>query len=547
MIISCFFCRCENALKGNVPIDPKVDGGQWYDIKRLPTTKSNQVPYLPIQGWKKFPSSSIPKHFNSGHIYHYLVETITTLNSSHTTNDSDDDVECPEDVHTSKPFTKGKNLYRSGHVKNMQNSTQKGNFFVKANVMASYSQVSYNSTITLSETSGTVKEGTCTCSASGMGRCAHVAALLFALEDYVTEFGTDLPTCTDKLVQWNKGRRKNKTPAAVFDKEYPAMKKEKKRKKTSGNEILKSDPRPAPLRENNITIEKQNEFVRDLNYTGIGDCGWTNLLDYFYEDFSLEDFVTGELNLQCKQFIANLEAVCQASNKPYLVENTMGQGTSSQWQANRWCRITASMAKDVKCVKTGFTGLVKRLLWSEIPITAAIQYGRDHESDALKCYKDKYMSYLVEETGLWLNPKYPTLACSPDGTFEDQQTGISGLIEIKCPYVMREMHPIHDFDKLTTKQARDFCCTSQSDSSLKLKRNHKYYYQVQMQMGICEKKVCDFVIWSQKGLSIERIHFDKSFWDYTYPCLERFHREYLVPEFFLMRIPRELEPLHCEY
>lgn len=56
---------------------------------------------------------------------------------------------------------------------------------------------------------------------------------------------------------------------------------------------------------------------------------------------------------------------------------------------------------------------------------------------------------------------------------------------------------------------------------------------------ICEKSVCDFIVW----LSVEHINFDQTFWKNTFSRLESFHRGYLVPEYFLMRIPRELETL----
>ena len=86
--------------------------------------------------------------------------------------------------------------------------------------------------------------------------------------------------------------------------------------------------------------------------------------------------------MQCRQFITNLEKVCFNKSSPFVVEETLGHATSHAWQINRWCRVTASNAKDIKCVKAGIAGLVNRLLWLDPPTTAAIQYGRDHESNA---------------------------------------------------------------------------------------------------------------------------------------------------------------------
>ena len=50
-------------------------------------------------------------------------------------------------------------------------------------MMASFrSNVFYDVTVTLS---GFVRDASCTCVAFAMGRCSHVAALLYALVDYI--------------------------------------------------------------------------------------------------------------------------------------------------------------------------------------------------------------------------------------------------------------------------------------------------------------------------------------------------------------------------
>ena len=57
-----------------------------------------------------------------------------------------------------------------------------------------------------------------------------------------------------------------------------------------------------------------------------------------------------------------------------------------------------------------------------------------------------------------------------------------------------------------------FFCYLQ-DGSLRLKKQHHYYYQVQGQMAICSKKWCDFVVYTNNGISIERIQFDELVWN----------------------------------
>lgn len=94
----------------------------------------------------------------------------------------------------------------------------------------------------------------------------------------------------------------------------------------------------------------------------------------------------------------------------------------------------------------------------------------------------------MQETGLWLNPKHPTLGCSPDGIFIDKLKETKGLVEIKCPYVLKNCNPLNFIENLSTKQCRNFCCVKDNQGKLRLKRNHKYYYQIQTQLALCELK-----------------------------------------------------------
>lgn len=67
------------------------------------------------------------------------MENVTSVDFSIACSDNDDNDEdqtgpSSEDLHTSKSFTKGRNLFRSGHVKNMEDRHQKEHYFLKATV-----------------------------------------------------------------------------------------------------------------------------------------------------------------------------------------------------------------------------------------------------------------------------------------------------------------------------------------------------------------------------------------------------------------------------
>ena len=51
-----------------------------------------------------------------------------------------------------------------------------------------------------------------------------------------------------------------------------------------------------------------------------------------------------------------------------------------------------------------------------------------------------------------------------------------------------------------------------SDTEYKLKRDHSYYAQAQGQLGVTGAKWCDFIVYTGKGIYIERIPFDATYW-----------------------------------
>lgn len=112
----------------------------------------------------------------------------------------------------------------------------------------------------------------------------------------------------------------------------------------------------------------------------------------------------------------------------------------------------------------------------------------------------------VYKCGLVVSQKEPTLACTPDGKVIDPGcTEPFGLLEVKCPETKFLVTP------LDACSDSNFCCEN-VDGQCKLKITHPYYAQAQGQMGITGAKWCDFVVYTKKGMSIERIPFDPQYW-----------------------------------
>ena len=60
-----------------------------------------------------------------------------------------------------------------------------------------------------------------------------------------------------------------------------------------------------------------------------------------------------------------------------------------------------------------------------------------------------------------------------------------------------------------------------------LKKCHPYYTQVQGQLALTGAEWCDFIVYTHKGLIIQRIPFDLTFWNYLEKLAEVYFGYYI--------------------
>ena len=170
-----------------------------------------------------------------------------------------------------------------------------------------------------------------------------------------------------------------------------------------------------------------------------------------------------------------------------------------------------------------------------------MQYGIDEEQNAILAFAN-LANIVVHNSGFWVNKKFLHLGASPDGLIFDTSTRtLSAIVEIKCLKSLKEQSFVEWMKQGIPRNA----CVSISEGKLVLKRSHPYYYyQVQLQLLITEAQCCYFVLHSRVNEPhIEHIFSDtvtqKKIVEYT----QNFWYRVLVPEYFLMRVPRELSPI----
>ena len=491
--------------------------------------------------------------FNYGHIYLYLVESISSFGIGNESDDEDGDLGSGF-TSTTKPLRKGINLVKAEFVENIHDNMTNDTYYLRAHVHHSMkSDPPLNVVIAISCISGSIKFGRCSCRASALGRCSHIAALLLHLNEFVTANGYDIDTpSTSKPCSWNTGKKRKKDPKAVYESVCKSF-------KFSNDRIISWDPRPAKF-QGTVGKQETNMFLRDLSKISCKSneiSMWELSLKIQYDDFTLTE--------ERKQTLHNLTTLLEQSlsgfneNEPKELEGTRSQIMSHKWVSERQFRITASRCKQVftfgkeliaghshKIVCSMYKWMRNNFWFPTTLETKYIRYGIEEEPKARSAYV-RATGNRVTETGLWVNGAFPYLGASPDGLILDEDSKATGIIEIKCLKVLKEMSVDELIEHIKQNKVSSTLlgrqCFTVVGESLILKECHMYYYQVQLQLLITELPFCDFILHSPKGPpSIQRIVPDTCIQHQIKKNLSVFWHKVFIPEYFEMRVPRRLQP-----
>ncbi|KAG0445365.1 hypothetical protein HPB47_016260 [Ixodes persulcatus] len=215
-----------------------------------------------------------------------------------------------------------------------------------------------------------------------------------------------------------------------------------------------------------------------------------------------------------------------------IEQNTRQQSRSATWKEERRLRLTSSNFGTAAIWKEWtLKGLQAMTSTRDISRVSAIKYanyfryGITNEPLAAKRYEEVLRSMghdvTITSCGLLVNPAFPWLGASPDRIVYDPEEASYGVVEIKCPYSLREtkgaeLAGLSFYSKL-------------SDSGPRLDRDNHYYSQVVGQMGMSGLSWADFVIYSGNFILIERIRLVQAEWDALKIKVEEFYFTTLLP------------------
>lgn len=185
-----------------------------------------------------------------------------------------------------------------------------------------------------------------------------------------------------------------------------------------------------------------------------------------------------------------------------MERDTILQAESALWLELRRCLLTASKFGKVCKRRKNISSapLVKNHLYSySLDNISSIRHGKSNEAIAIS-QLEKQENIEIHKCGLFIDKDFFFLGASPDGIFDE------GIVEIKCPI---SAFGFHADDAIREKKIKFW----QSDGTINHK--HEWFFQVQGQLHVTNKRMCLFAIWTGQNfpMKIEKILRDDEFWE----------------------------------
>lgn len=351
----------------------------------------------------------------------------------------------------------------------------------------------YSITFELDPVTRSITSSHCSCQAGCVAQCKHgAAAFAFINEERLT-------TKTDDRQLWH-------APSKLLQSKYP---KGEIIEQILGSKNC-SETRPfiqCKETENQLTILMNELKMFELSDSSIFkslssdkiilvDGTETRRLDFRVERLFDNPKVIDTLPELCELCLEPSHLAffmkfinCNRDSCVSLCNDTVGQSTKKSWFEARKYRLSASKAKQIYCARKPKT--VGRYFFQTLSDNSNLRYGRKTE----KIAKEKYMEIIgqiVEEVGVFVHSNYSWLCASPDEIVFLRER--ARVLEVKCPSSCRD-------GEISVPYLKNGC----------LPKTHPYYFQVQIQMFVCNVDMCDFFVFSTADFKLIQILYDADF------------------------------------
>ena len=388
----------------------------------------------------------------------------------------------------------------------------------------------------------------CTCMAGAGEACAHIGALLFTAE--ANTMIKCQHSCTSLPCSWLPPSHQFVSATKITDMDFKTPKSKLEIQHSS--EAADADPTLPPNKKLCTIAPPTLEQIHQLHVRLSRTDGKPVVLSHT-EGFSdpyvpvnksmgfpapLTDlFDSDTMKLSFPELVEKSSDVYDSyaisGDQASLVEeNTREQANSRIWYQQRSGRVTASKLKSIIATNPlkPSHSLIKTICYPDLYSfkSAACKYGVEHEDIARKEYAQRmsklHTDFEISDTGLIIEPLYPFMGASPDAVVTCTCCG-HGVLEVKCPFSCKDK----SFQTVANDNS-NFFLYEDDNEELKLKTNHAYYYQVQMQMKFAHAQYYDFLVWRKDEFVVDRIVPDVPFINGALAKAELFVKTALLPE-----------------
>lgn len=408
--------------------------------------------------------------------------------------------------------------------------------------------VPHEAWVAVEKSSGEIQSAHCTCFAGHGQTCNHVAALLLKI-DFCWQHGYVKKAVTDQPCQWKgKGGSRKVVPQEIKSVKLVKPKAGRVAPATSSHTAEKSNFTPIDM-DRGMSFDEFTDRLRQVRPSAVflGELSEDSRYPLYQQwDNEADKTDLSHLQLQCPASLRDLASSkvspedllnalpTYSDNEVYCMERaTCGQNSNPMWKEQRIGRCTASNIKDVytraKTVQNSpdvdISRMVNVILGHNSPPSQLpqLKYGRRMEAVAV----DKYKSILqknghkqiqISECGLFVHPDKIFIGASPD-RLVSCCCGNS-ILEVKCPFSTADKQPSPENTE---------CLVYGEHDIVMLDKKHKYFYQIQAQLGVTGRKTADFFVFSHGGYYMEKVIFEEDMWKDVLEKVTFFWTKFIAP------------------
>ncbi|XP_077375730.1 uncharacterized protein LOC144017729 [Festucalex cinctus] len=352
---------------------------------------------------------------------------------------------------------------------------------------------------------GSVLSCHCTCMSDLSKHCSHAVATLFAVETRVKK--AQVMSCPD--VRQEKPQATSMPHSEVADID------------TTTNKI---DEIPVP------TSPEKAAFYQSLSESVVS-CALLTVLPDIHKRFmpisvlktlpppltslyqnKYERIHEEDLRKVADEVFRNMKITEEQVATVEKVTRNQSAWATTLWYRQRAGRLTTSDFKALTrtSIERPSLSLINRICYPGSCVLSRddTRWGCKHAKTAMKLYSSiqasSHPAFTTRECGFVVWKENPHMGASCDSIVRCKCCGV-GCVQIKC------FHCLQQEGLTAVDHDHSFYCFRDDWCEIPLKQDDAYYLRVQAQLRITNSNYCDFVVWRNDTVTVQRIKFDANF------------------------------------